>query len=113
MSLENNSSSDRVAIDNLNWTCYSETAKQSVASLKKSEINDLQIYPNPVSNQEIFVKGETQNIKKAEIYNLQGKVMQTIYQPFKNSRNSLKIKHMEQGIYILKLDNTTLKFVVQ
>ncbi|AZA51721.1 endonuclease [Chryseobacterium sp. G0201] len=113
VSLENNSSSDRVAIDNLNWTCYSETAKQGVSSLKKSEINDLQIYPNPVSNQEIFVKGETQNITKAEIYNLQGKVMQTIYQPFKNSRNSLKIKHMEQGIYILKLDNTALKFVVQ
>ncbi|MET3537094.1 endonuclease [Chryseobacterium limigenitum] len=113
VSLENNSSSDRVAIDNLNWTCYSGTAKQSVSSLEKSEINGLQIYPNPVSNQEIFVKGETQNIKKAEIYNLQGKVMQTIYQPFKNSRNSLKIKNLEQGIYILKLDNSTLKFVVQ
>ncbi|ANF51676.1 endonuclease I [Chryseobacterium glaciei] len=113
VSLENNSSSDRVAIDNLNWNCYSGTAKQSVSSLEKSEINDLQIYPNPVSNQEIFVKGETQNIKKAEIYNLQGKVMQTIYQPFKNSRNSLKIKNLEQGIYILKLDNSTLKFVLQ
>ncbi|MFP3592716.1 endonuclease [Chryseobacterium sp. SIMBA_038] len=113
VSLENNSSSDRVAIDNLNWTCYSGTAKQSVSSLEKAKIIDLQIYPNPVSNQEIFVKGETQNIKKAEIYDLQGKVMQTIYHPFKNSRNSLKIKNLEQGIYILKLDNTTLKFVVQ
>lgn len=113
VTLENTTSSNRVAIDNLNWTCYSGTSKQSVSSLDKAEAKDLQIYPNPVSNQEIFIKGETQNIQKAEIYNLQGKVMQTIYQPFKNSRNSLKIKNLEQGIYILKLDHTPLKFVVQ
>lgn len=113
VTLENTTSSNRVAIDNLNWTCYSGASKQNVSSLDKAEAKDLQIYPNPVSNQEIFIKGETQNIQKAEIYNLQGKVMQTIYQPFKNSRNSLKIKNLEQGIYILKLDHTSLKFVVQ
>lgn len=113
VTLENTTSGNRIAIDDLKWTCYSSTAKRSVSSLDKVEAKDLQIYPNPVSNQEIFVKGETQNIKKAEIYNLQGKVMQTINQPFKSSRNSLKIKNLEQGIYILKLDNTTLKFVVQ
>lgn len=111
VSLENTSASNRVAIDNLSWTCYSGTSKQSLSSLEKAK--NLEIYPNPVSHQEIFVKGDTQNIQKAEIYNLQGKVMQTIYQPFKNNRNSLKISQMEQGIYILKLDNTTLKFVVQ
>ncbi|KPH10904.1 endonuclease [Chryseobacterium sp. ERMR1:04] len=113
VTLENTTSSNRVAIDNLNWTCYSGASKQNVSSLDKAEAKDLQIYPNPVSNLEIFIKGETQNIQKAEIYNLQGKVMQTIYQPFKNSRNSLKIKNLEQGIYILKLDHTPLKFVVQ
>lgn len=113
VTLENTSSGNRVAIDNLSWTCYSATGKQNTASLNKVEAKDLEIYPNPVSNQEIFVKGNTHNIQKAEIYNLQGKAMQTINQPFKNSKNSLKIKNLEQGIYILKLDNSTLKFVVQ
>jgi hypothetical protein len=39
--------------------------------------------------------------------------MQTIDQPFKNSKNSIKIKNLEQGIYILKLDASSLKFIVK
>ncbi|SEM10122.1 Por secretion system C-terminal sorting domain-containing protein [Chryseobacterium taichungense] len=113
--LENTSSSNRVAIDNLSWTCYSGTSKQIQNSLSavKSLQNQLQISPNPILNNEIFVKGETQNIKKAEIYNLQGKLMQTINQPFESSRNSIKINNLPQGIYILKLDATSLKFIVK
>ena len=34
-------------------------------------------------------------------------------QPFKNTRNSIKIKNLEQGVYLLKLDNSTLKFIVK
>ncbi|MDQ0593151.1 endonuclease I [Chryseobacterium ginsenosidimutans] len=115
MTLENTSSSNRVAIDNLSWTCYSGTSRQiqNISSELNSDQNKVQISPNPISNNEIFVKGETENIKKAEIYNLQGKVMQAIDQPFKNSRNSIKIKNLEQGVYILKLDNSTLKFIVK
>ncbi|WBV58390.1 endonuclease [Chryseobacterium daecheongense] len=115
VTLDNNSSSNRVALDNLSWTCYSGTGKQSksISSDVQPESKDLQVYPNPISNQEIFIKGETQNIKKAEIYNLQGKIMQTINSPFKNSRNSIKIKNLEEGIYILKLDNSSLKFIVK
>ncbi|MCE3076466.1 endonuclease [Chryseobacterium gwangjuense] len=114
VSLVNNSASDRVAIDNLNWTCYGGTSRManSTSTLSK-ENNSLQISQNPVSNQEIFVTGETESIQKAEIYNLQGKLMQTINQPFKNNRNSIKIKNLEQGIYILKLNATTLKFIVK
>ncbi|EJL73567.1 endonuclease [Chryseobacterium populi] len=115
VTLDNNSASNRVAIDNLSWACYSGTAKQSntVSSELKIEAETLQVYPNPISNQEIFVKGDTKNIQKAEIYNLQGKVMQTVDQPFKNSRNSIRIKSLEQGIYLLKLDQSTLKFIVK
>lgn len=115
VTLENNSSSDRVALDNLSWTCYSGTGKQNKAMSTDLQIEskNLQIYPNPISNQEIFIKGETQNITKAEIYNLQGKVMQTVDNPFKNSKNSIKIKSLQQGVYILKLDNSSLKFIVK
>ncbi|ASK30218.1 endonuclease I [Chryseobacterium sp. T16E-39] len=115
VTLENNSTSNRVALDNLSWTCYSGTGKQSksISSDVQIESKDLKIYPNPISNQEIFVKGDTQNVKKAVIYNLQGKAMQTINHPFENSRNSIKIKSLEQGVYILKLDNSSLKFIVK
>lgn len=117
VTLVNNSSSNRVAIDNLSWTCYSGTAKQgnSISSEMDLESKDtqIQIYPNPVSHQEIFVKGDIKNIKKAEIYNLQGSVMQIIDNPFSNNRNSIKIKKLEQGVYFLKLDHSTLKFVIK
>ncbi|MDH6250543.1 endonuclease I/chitodextrinase [Chryseobacterium sp. H1D6B] len=115
VALVNTSSSDRVALDNLSWTCYSGTTKQNstLSAELKSNSQELQISPNPISNQEIFVKGDIKSIKKAEIYNLQGKVIQTINNPFSRDRNSIKIKNLEQGVYILKLDNTALKFIVK
>ena len=112
LSLVNNSASNRVAIDNLIWKCSATSAKQSIVSSENTEIKELQVYPNPILNNEIFVKGETKNIQKAEIYNLQGKVMQTITQPFKNGK-SIKVNHLPLGIYILKLDESSLKFLVK
>jgi len=115
ISLENNSASDRVAIDNLTWTCYSGTSRQAqnVYAPADPDQNPLQITNNPVSGNEVFVKGETARIKKAEIYNFRGKVIQTIDQPFKNSRNLIRIKNLEQGVYLLKLDEVMLKFIVK
>lgn len=112
LTLVNNSTSNRVAIDNLVWTCSAGSARQSIVSIENTELKELQVYPNPISNNEIFVKGKTENIQKAEIYNLQGKAMQTISQPFKNGK-SIKVNQLPQGIYILKLDETNLKFLVK
>ncbi|MDQ8142644.1 endonuclease [Chryseobacterium sp. CFS15] len=112
VTLVNNSTSNRVAIDSLSWTCNNSASRQSQTINTIAEPKELQIYPNPITNQEIFVKGDTQNIKKAEIYNLQGKVMQTINNPFKNGK-SIKIKSLLQGVYILKLDESSLKFMIK
>ena len=114
VSLVNNSTSNRVAIDNLMWTCSAATAKPEIplSATVTNETKNLQVYPNPVSNEEIFVKGDTENIQKAEIFNLQGKVLQTVDGPFKNKK-SIRINHLEQGMYILKLDETSLKFLVK
>lgn len=112
VTLDNNSSSNRVAIDNLSWTCSSGSSRQSVMNTENMQSNELKVYPNPISNQEILIKGETENIQKAEIYNLQGKVMQTVYQPFKNGK-SIRTGNLQQGIYILKLDESSLKFIVK
>jgi len=115
ITLENNSTSDRVAIDNLSWTCYSGTSRQAqnVYTAAGPDQNSLKISNNPVSGNEIFVKGETRNVRKAEIYNLQGKALQTIDQPFQNGRNSIRMKNLAQGVYLLKLDEAMLKFIVK
>lgn len=108
VSLVNNSASNRVAIDDLKWTCYSGAAGRQAKSIAPS----YKISPNPVTNQEIFVSGDVQNIKKAEIYTLQGKVLQTIDSPFRNG-NSIKTRNLGQGVYILKLDGSTIQFLVK
>lgn len=113
VSLVNNSTSNRVAIDDLSWTCYSGSSARMVQNTAAETTSDsFKISPNPVTNQEIFVKGDLQKVKKAEIYNLQGKVLQTIDQPFRNG-DSIKTRNLGQGIYILKLDQVTMQFLVK
>nr|WP_315029373.1 endonuclease [uncultured Chryseobacterium sp.] len=113
VALVNTSTSNRVAIDDLKWTCYSTgTAKQVQSKTAEAPVSSFKISPNPITNQEIIVKGDIQNVKKAEIYNLQGKVMQTINQPFKNG-NSIRTQNLGQGVYILKLDGYTMQFLVK
>ncbi|MCJ7932854.1 MAG: endonuclease [Chryseobacterium sp.] len=114
VSIVNNSGTNRVAIDDLTWTCYGSAARQAQTQSLAAEatVQSIKISPNPITNQEILVKGDAQHIKKAEIYNLQGKVLQTITHPFKNG-NSIRTQNLGQGIYILKLDNTTMQFLVK
>ncbi|MGE8528036.1 endonuclease [Chryseobacterium rhizosphaerae] len=113
VSLVNGSASNRIAIDDLKWTCYpGGTARKAQTAALETKVQNFKISPNPITNQEIFVSGDVQHIKKAEIYNVQGKVMQTVTQPFKNG-NSIKTQNLGQGIYILKLDNTTMQFLVK
>lgn len=112
VTLINNSASNRVAIDNLSWTCNNTASRQVQTPSFNAEAKELKIYPNPVINNEIFVKGETESIKKAEIYNLQGKVMQAFDHPFRKG-NSIRIKSLLQGTYILKLDESAMKFIVK
>ncbi|MBQ0151418.1 MAG: endonuclease [Chryseobacterium sp.] len=114
VSLVNNSTSNRVAIDDLKWTCYSTSGARMIQPTASAELSKhaLKISPNPISGQEIFVSGDVKKINKAEIYNLNGKLMQTIDAPFKQG-NSIKAKNLTQGVYLLILDKTNLKFIVK
>ncbi|MBP2616368.1 endonuclease [Chryseobacterium jejuense] len=112
VSLVNTSTSNRVAIDDLKWTCYSATSARQAQSVTSETTQSFKITPNPIINQEITVKGDVQNIKRAEIYTLQGKVLQTIDRPFRNG-NVIRTGTLNQGVYILKLDGTTIQFLVK
>ncbi|WP_336961307.1 endonuclease [Chryseobacterium contaminans] len=102
--------SNRPTLDDLSWTCYSGSLATSEIKKDKSEFT---IYPNPVKNNELFVKGENlSKISKAEIYDLSGKVIETLANPFKNS-NKINLKGLVKGSYILKTDNFSTKFIVE
>ncbi|VFB02171.1 Extracellular ribonuclease precursor [Chryseobacterium taihuense] len=100
----------RVAIDDLSWTCYNSSLSTSEASKDKSQFT---IYPNPVKNQELSVKGENiKNITKAEIYDLSGKMIRSIENPFNNS-NTINLHGIVKGVYILKTERFSAKFIVE
>lgn len=102
-------SGNRVAIDDLSWTCYSGTLATVEASKDKAGFT---VYPNPVRNNELFVKGENLNkISKAQIYDLSGKLVETIENPFKHT-NKINLKGLVKGNYILKTDAFSTKFIV-
>lgn len=100
--------SNRVAIDDLSWSCFGTLGINDIAKEKS-----FSIYPNPVKNNELFVKGENLNkILKAEIYDLSGKLIQTVSHPFKNS-NKINLLGFAKGSYILKTDSNSVKFIIE
>lgn len=109
ITLQNTSTSNRVAIDDMTWTCY------TLAAVNESGINKnaISIYPNPVKNGEINVTGKNlSEISAAQIFDFTGKLVQTVAQPFKNSVK-ITLKDLPKGMYILKAGNSTAKFIVQ
>lgn len=100
---------NRVAIDDLTWTCFGALGTSDV----KKDQSEFSIYPNPVKNNELFVKGENlSKISKTQIYDLSGKLIEVIENPFKNS-NKINLKGLTKGNYILKTDRFSTKFIVE
>ena len=105
--LTNNSTSTRVAIDDLSWTCYS-----GLSTTENNKVS-LNIYPNPVKNNTLFVNGKNiEKIKRVEIYNVNGILVQVIEKPF-NNKNYITLKNTAKGMYLLKFDNNSFKFLVE
>ncbi len=100
-------SSNRVAIDDISWACNSTLSTNDLVKEKT-----FSIYPNPVKNNELFAKGENLNkILKAEIYDLSGKLIKSIANPFSKS-NKINLHGIAKGVYILKTDNVSSKFII-
>ncbi|WP_213196647.1 endonuclease [Cloacibacterium caeni] len=108
ISIQNNSTtSNRVAFDDLSWTCYNDLATSEIKS------NKFSIYPNPVKNNTLFVNGKNiEKINRLEIYNMNGILVQVAEKPFLN-KNYLVLKNLPKGMYLLKFDNNSFKFLVE
>lgn len=106
--ISNPVSGNRIAIDDLSWSCLG-----SLSTNENAKEKSFSIYPNPVRNSELFVKGENvSKISKAEIYDLSGKLIRSIANPFKTS-GRISLHGMAKGIYILKTDSTSSKFIIE
>ena len=108
ISIQNNSTtSNRVAFDDLSWTCYNGLGTD------ETTVNKFSIYPNPVKNNTLYVTGKNiEKIKRVEIYNVNGILVQVIEKPFSN-KNFISLKNTTKGMYLLKFDNNSYKFLVE
>lgn len=108
ISIQSNSTTDnRVAFDDLSWNCYNGLGTD------ETTVNKFSIYPNPVKNNTLYVTGKNiEKIKRLEIYNMNGILVQVIEKPF-NNKNYITFKNPTKGMYLLKFDNNSFKFVVE
>lgn len=99
--LVNPNTGQRIAIDDLSWSCYS--------NLGISEINraaQLSIYPNPVQSGEYLYLNK--KVNEILIYNTEGRLIKKS----NLKSNSILIDNLLKGVYFLKTENSTHKFIV-
>lgn len=107
-STSGNSTVSRVAFDDLSWTCYS--VPLSTENSSKQKIN---IYPNPVKNNLLNVNGDhLEKIKRIEIYNMNGMLVQVAEKPF-TTKNYILLKNLPKGAYVLRYENNAIKFIIE
>lgn len=103
--LVNPVSGNRVAIDDLSWTCYS-------GSLGTTDVakNQFGVYPNPVKDKELHFTGLTGKTD-VEIYSQTGQAVMKINGVSNNEKVTLK--NVTPGLYLIKAGTKTAKILVQ
>ncbi|WET50081.1 endonuclease [Chryseobacterium indologenes] len=96
------------------WDSYGVNYCQNLGTLSTSELitttdKTFKIYPNPVYDN-LFVNGETEKIKTAQIIDISGKVIYTEKDPFRNKKN-ISVQGIPTGTYLLRLDDRVEQFI--
>lgn len=111
ISLVNTVKDTRVMIDDMTWTCYAPAlATDDLSSAKSS----FRISPNPVKNGEIYISGidDLSKVSNVQIFDFNGKIVKSISNPFKGT-NKINLNNLSKGMYILRINNQTQKFIVE
>lgn len=94
-------------------TSYAQTGVSKMALSPSDSIEDLSIYPNPVSNGKIYITTKENLTKDIEIFDVLGKkiLFSSLF------GKELNISKLTAGIYILKIkegsNSATRKLVVR
>ena len=94
---EDTSGGDRVAIEDLSWTCY------STLSTNETVINQFKVYPNPIKGSALTIK--TSKKTNYTIYDVLGKHI--LSGNIDKHNTSINVTNLKKGIYILKLETET------
>ena len=93
--LDNQSTSNRVRIDDMTWTCH------SALGLDEENLTDVKFYPNPLNGNKLYIDANQElNI---EIFNILGK--RIISDEVNSNKNYLNLSNLNSGIYLIKISN--------
>lgn len=95
------------------WDSYSADYCQNLGTLSTADLitsnKEFKIYPNPAYDN-LYVSGDAQDIKTAQVLDLSGKVVHTEKDPFRNKKN-ISVQNLPAGSYFLKLDDKAYQFI--
>ncbi|WP_309609930.1 endonuclease [Flavobacterium sp.] len=72
-------------------------------------IADINVYPNPTSDQKINIETENE-LDQIQVININGQIMQQISKPVRN-QNKYTLENLPQGFYFLKLSSENKSIV--
>jgi len=100
-----------IEFDPNNWIINQEgsiTENTSIVSVEEKE-EEILIYPNPVTDQ-LFVTNNS-NANELFIYDLEGSLIKTV--SLKNGQNSISVKDLAKGTYIVQFGTVNKEIVVR
>lgn len=98
----NPNTGQRVAIDDLTWTCYS-----TLGVNETNKVAQIPIYPNPIKNGEYLHLNKM--VEKISIYNSQGRLIKKA----NVKGSSILIDNFLSGVYFIKIGDGINKFIVK
>lgn len=111
---KNNINQPNSVFNSSEWDSFPTNYCQNLGVLSISEINyfeenEFKIYPNPVHDN-IFVEGNTKDVKAIQILDFSGKIIYKENNPFKNKKN-ISVQSLSSGFYLLQMNNKTYPFI--
>jgi endonuclease I/chitodextrinase len=94
ISLVNNSTSNRVAIDDLSWTCFSDLGLETLSQ------KDFKIYPNPSNGDFNIIFDDANRVHSVEIFSILGK---KVFEKNNNQNPSIVVNNLQKGTYLIKV----------
>ncbi|WP_129750715.1 T9SS type A sorting domain-containing protein [Flavobacterium beibuense] len=83
----------------MSFSAAAQDSKGNTAVMQQQNIEDLNIYPNPVSSDRVYITSKSGQSKEVEIYDVLGKkILQATI-----TGKELNISNLTAGVYIVKV----------
>jgi hypothetical protein len=92
-----------------NFTLTFSVVLDNKTSINETQLINLVISPNP-ANEKLTINYGENVINEIELFDISGKLL-NVYNNIEDTKAELNISHLQSGVYFLKIDGKTVKFV--